>query len=145
MFLSLFQVFENSTANLVNNTSKSVLLHLDEQGTHKINCPAHIHVHELTLFPSFAVPAAESGICSLGSRKLKEMKTRKITELKESLELGKKVETETRYFVLLSTVKAHESYHPTSGAAGFVQRVHPKITKINTLVGEGITEVQEVK
>ena len=74
------------------------------------------------------------------------MKTKKITELKESLELGKEVETETRYFVLLPTVKAHESYHPTSGAAGFAQRVHPKITeKINTLVGEEITKVQEVK
>ena len=40
------------------------------QGTRKIGCLAHIHVHELTLFPSNAVPA-ESGICSLGSRKLK--------------------------------------------------------------------------
>ena len=122
-------------------TATSGRTHL--QGTRKIGCPAHIHVHELTLFPSFAV---ESGICSLGSRKLKEMKTKKIKELKESLAMGKKVYTETRYFVLLPTVEAHVNSHPTSGAAGFAQRVHPKISeKVNTLVGEGITDVQEVK
>ena len=57
--------------------------------------------------------------------------------------MGKKVDTETRYFVLLPTVEAHVNSHPTSGAAGFAQRVHPKIS--NTLVGEGITDVQEVK
>ena len=60
--------------------------------------------------------------------------------------MGKKVYTETRYFVLLPTVEAHVNSHPTSGAAGFAQRVHPKISeKVNTLVGEGITDVQEVK
>ena len=112
------------------------------QGTRKIGCPAHVHVHELTLFPSFAVSEA----CTLGSRKLKETKARKINELKESLAAGKKVDTETKYFVLLPTKEAHGSYHPTSGPAGFAQRVHPKIIeKINVLVGEGITEVEEVK
>ena len=59
--------------------------------------------------------------------------------------MGKKVYTKTRYFVLLPTVEAHVNSHPTSGAAGFAQRVHPKISeKVNTL-GEGITDVQEVK
>ena len=115
------------------------------QGTRKIGCPAHVHVYELTLFPSFAI-TTESEDCKLGSRKLKEIKARKITELKESLAIGKKVETETKYFVLLPTKGAHGSYHPTSGAAGFAQRVHPKIIeKINLLVGEGTTEVQEIK
>lgn len=115
------------------------------QGTRKIGCPAHVHVHELTLFPSFAI-TSESEACSLGSRKLKEIKARKITELKESLATGMKVETETKYFVLLPTKEAHESYHPTTGPAGFAQRVHPKIIeKINLLVGEGTAEVQEVK
>ena len=66
-------------------------------------------------------------------------------ELKESLATGKKVETETKYFVL-PTKEAYGSYHPTSGPAGFSLRVHPKIIeRINTLVGEGIMEVQEVK
>ena len=72
------------------------------QGTRKIGCPAHVHVHELPLFPSFAV-TSESEDCKLGSRKLKEIKARKITDLKETLATGKKVETETKYFVLLST------------------------------------------
>ena len=112
------------------------------QGTRKIGCPAHVHVHELTLFPSFAVSEA----CALGSRKLKEIKAIKINELKESLAAGKKVDRNKIYFVLLPTKEAHGSYHPTSGPAGFAQRVHPKIIeKINVLVGEGITEVEEVK
>ena len=60
------------------------------------------------------------------------MKTKKIKELKESLAMGKIVDTETRYYVLLPTVEAVNS-HPTSGGAGFAQRVHPKISeKVNT-------------
>ena len=115
------------------------------QGTRKIGCPAHVHIHELTLFPSFSAPS-EPGMCSLGSRKLKQIKAKKVTELKESLAMGKKLETVTKYFILLPTVEAHQKYHPTSGPAGIALKVHPKIIdKINTLVGEGITDVHEVK
>ena len=115
------------------------------QGTRKTGCPAHVHVHELTLFPSFAV-SGKSEAGSLGARKLKDMKAKKIEELKESLATGKTIATQTKYFVLLPTREAHKSYHPTSGPAGFAQRVHPKIIdQVNTLVGEGITEVREVK
>ncbi len=77
---------------------------------------------------------------------MKETKATKMSALKLILLTGKEVETTTKYYVLLPTVQAHGNYHPTSGLAGFAQRVHPKITeKINTLVGEGITELQEVK
>ncbi len=77
---------------------------------------------------------------------MKETKATKMAALKKVLVSGEEVETTTKYFVLLPTVQAHGKYHPTSGLAGFAQKVHPKITeKINTLVGEGITELQEVK
>ncbi len=112
------------------------------QGTRKVGCPAHIHVHELILFPSFAV-SNEPSNHSLGSRKMKETKATKIAALKQVLLTGKEVETQKKYYVLVPTVQAHGNYHPTSGLAGFAQRVHPKITeKINTLVGEGIQEVK---
>lgn len=78
---------------------------------------------------------------------MKETKAKQITELKQLLtHTGEDVETETKYYVLLPTEQAHENYHPTSGLAGFAQRVQPKfIEKISTLVGEGVTEIQEVK
>ena len=60
--------------------------------------------------------------------------------------MGKKLETVTKYFILLPTVEAHQNYHRTcrSDAAGMALKVHPK-TIINTLVGEGITDILEVK
>ena len=42
--------------------------------------------------------------------------------------------------------EAHHEYHETHGAASYAQRIHPKlIEQIYELVGEGTTEVQEVK
>ena len=114
------------------------------QGTCKNGCPAHVHVHELTLFPSFAV-SSESEACSLGSRKLKEVKAKKNYRIK-GVTHNWEENNNTKYFVLLPTKEAHGSYPvpPTSGPAGFAPRVHSKrIEKINTLVGEGTIEVQE--
>ena len=51
-----------------------------------------------------------------------------------------------RYFVSLPTNEAHEKAHPTGIAGGMSQRVHHKISqKIEDLVKEGITDIQEVK
>ena len=63
-FGKLYMYFKERTAS----TGRTRL-----QGICKIGCPAHVHVHELTLFPSFAV-SSESEACSLGSRKLKEVR-----------------------------------------------------------------------
>jgi len=38
-----------------------------------------------------------------------------------------KVDTLTKYFVLLPKQEAHHSYHKTSGEAGFSQKIHPKL------------------
>ena len=59
--------------------------------------------------------------------------------------MEKKLETVTKYFILLPTVEAHQNYnHPTSGAAGMALKAHLKRV-INALVGDGITDIQGVK
>ena len=69
------------------------------QGTRKIGCPAHIHIHELTLFPSFAIPIQPGD----GTRKIKELRAKQITKLKQSFAMDKEVETTKKYFVLLNS------------------------------------------
>ena len=59
---------------------------------------------------------------------------------------GTPLQIEHRYFVSLPTNVAHERVHPTGKVGGMSQRVYPKISqKIESLVKEGITDVQEVK
>jgi len=63
---------------------------------------------------------------SLGSRKVKEMHTKRLAELKDALTKGNKVELQTKYFVLLPEQKAHENFHPIGDAALFtVFRLYP--------------------
>ena len=67
-------------------------------------------------------------------------------QLQNAIACGKPIKTSTKYHVLLPTEKAHHSFHETKGAAGYAQRIHPKlIEKIYELVSEGITDTQEVK
>jgi len=48
--------------------------------------------------------------------------------------------------VSLPTNVAHKRVHPTGKVGGISQRFHPNISqKIESLVKEGITDVQEVK
>ena len=70
-------------------------------------------MHELILFPSFAV-SSELETCSLGSKRVKEMKAKKIADLKKCLAAGDKLATQTKYFIILPTNAAHGNYHPTS-------------------------------
>ena len=113
-------------------------------GTRKICCQAHIVVHTITLYTDFQL--SEVGSSTLGPRKLKEIKKEKLAQLHESLSSGEPVKTSTKYHVLLPKEEAHHSSHETRGAAGYAQRIHPKlIEKINELVSEGITDTQEVK
>ena len=111
--------------------------HTRLQGTRKIGCPAHITVKTLTLFPEYAIEDPSS----LGPKNLKEMKKKQLHQLHAATD----VKTERKYFVLLPTKEAHSSVHPTEGAIGYAQRMHPKLAeKIHDLVSEGITNVQDV-
>ena len=106
------------------------------QGTRKIGCPAHIMVKTLTLFPEYAVKDPSS----LRPKKLKESKRQKLDQLRAATE----VKTEKRYYVVFPTKEAHDSVHPTEGAIGYAQGIHPKLVEIQDLVAEGITNVPEV-
>jgi len=98
----------------------------------------------LRLYPGFRVP--DESAATLGTRGLKEMKRNQCYELQKALRSGTKVDTQTKYFVLLPGIKAHEAFHPTSGAACFAQKIHPKLVeKVHELVAEGITDVREIK
>ena len=114
------------------------------QGTRKIGCPAHIHIHKLHLYPTFT--ASNDVVAGLGSRKLKELRAKKLGELREALTKNSKIDFQTKYFILLPEQKAHENFHPFNDGALFTEKVHPKvIQKIHDLVADGITAVQEVK
>lgn len=114
------------------------------QGTRKIGCQAHITVRTITVYPDYQLPEVES--CQLGPRKLKEQKKEKMAQLLNAIACGEPVKTTTKYHVLLPTEEAHHSFHETKGAAGYAQRIHPKLVeKIYELASEGITDTQEVK
>lgn len=98
----MFHQSGNNTVSLVSTISKSALLHLDGP-VFKVH--ARLAVQHMFMYMS--LPYFQH-LPTL--RELKKIKATKITELKESLSTGKKVETETKYFVLLSTEKAHNNY-----------------------------------
>ena len=103
------------------------------QGTRKIGCAAHITVKTLTLFPEYAIEDPSS----IGPRKLKEKNWSNYVILL-------KLKLEKKNYIVLPTKEAHHSVHPTEGAIGYAQRMHPKLAeKIQDLVSEGITNVPE--
>ena len=82
---------------------------------------------------------------SLGTGQLKEMRAKRLGELKKALARENKLELQTKYFVLLPEQKAHENFHPIGAGALFTGKVHPKVIhKIHELVADGTTGVQEV-
>jgi len=112
------------------------------QGTRKRGCAAHIEVHVISLFPEYKLSISDG---MSGVKKLKDIKHRKLQELKNDLtESISTVSSENDYFVVLPTEEAHS--HDVNGPISYGQRIHPKlISKIYELVSEGITNVQEVK
>ena len=75
-----------------------------------------------TLFPEYAIEDPYS----LGPRKLKETKTKKVEQLCAASEL----KTEIKYYnIVLPTKEAHHSVHPTEGAIGYAQRMHPHLAE----------------
>ena len=61
--------------------------------------------------------------------------------LQQALEAGNPGKVTQMYYVRLPTEEAHHMCHPTKGAMGFSQRIHPElITKIHELVQTGVTD-----
>ena len=72
--------------------------------------------------------------------------TEKERKLRDVTSKGKPLSSIMKYYVILPGEEAHHEYHETHGAASYAQRIHPKlIEQIYELVGEGTTEVLEVK
>ena len=72
------------------------------------------------------------------ARKLKEGL---MQSLQQALEAGNPGKVTQFYYVRLPTEEAHHMCHPTKGAMGFSQRIHPElITKIHDLVQTGVTD-----
>jgi len=56
------------------------------------------------------------------------------------------VRTQVKYYVSLPAEEAHHGTHPTRGAYLMAQRINPFVAqKISEFIGEGMTDVQEVK
>ena len=115
------------------------------QSTKKIGCPAHMVVKEYHLYPDYQLTEKERHFMKEPQIKaLKKERHRKIVEGLNNPETP--LQIEHRYFVSLPTNDAHEKVHLTGKAGGMSQRVHPIISqKIESLVKEGIIDVQEVK
>ena len=114
------------------------------QGTRKIGCKAHIVVRTISLYPDFEISARE--VSELGPRKLKELKKERLAQIQKAIEQNQELRVKNKYYILLPTEEAHHSFHETKGAAGYAQKIHPKlIEKIYSLVSEGICDTQEVK
>ena len=114
------------------------------QRTQKLGCPAHIEVHVITLFPEYQLSSTDS---MSGVKKLKDIKQKKLRELKSNLiECTSTVTSEDQYFVVLPTEEAHKNYHGTNGAASFAHRIHPKlVSKIYELVSEVSQQYKRLK
>ena len=115
------------------------------QSTNKMGCPAHMIVKEYHLYPDYKITEKESKCLKV--HELWQLKKERHGEINKALtDTTAELKIEQRYFVSLPTNEAHEKVHPTGIAGGMSQRVHPMISqKIEDLVKEGITDVQEVK
>ena len=69
-----------------------------------------------------------------------------LRSLQLTLAQSKVVTITQKYYVRLPTEEAHHQCHPTKGAMGLSQRIHPALVcKIQELVSVGITDIVEVQ
>lgn len=121
------------------STSSRVFL----QGSKKKGCTAHIKTTEFILYPEYSTSSVSLFTSQKQARKVRE---KMLTSLQQALTQGQMPQVTHRYFVSLPTEEAHHKCHPTKGAMGFSQRIHPElISKIQELVSAGITDAVEVQ
>ncbi len=109
------------------------------QGSKKKGCGAHVEVIELTLYPEYRTTSLLTHTTS--KKQCRKVKEELLQSLKQELKTGKVRDVVHKYLVRLPTEEAHHTCHPTKGAMGFSQRIHPDlILKIQELVSTGITE-----
>ena len=109
------------------------------QGSRKKGCHAHITIKKCMAYPEYKVELQ-------GKATLRNLREKRMSELKADLSTQKCVATRIVYFVSLPTEDAHTGHPTGNGVAGFSQRMNEKVAaKIAELVAEGITEIHEVR
>lgn len=112
-------------------------------GPKKKGCTATMQIKRIEMFPDFKV-TADAGSTPYKVRKLKETT---LVNLAQALAGGsdKTLRSETRVYIQF-TRKSKHTEHDFSQVTAFRQTVHPDVSgRIQQLVWEGITSVQEVK
>ena len=135
---------KHMTANMVNSTTSNVneSQALVSTINKKDGMPSS---YDSQGIPDYRITEEENK--SLKVHELRQFKKERHAAINKAL-IGKasELKIEQRFFVSLPTNEAHEKVHPTGIFGGMSQRVHPKISqKMEDLVKEGITDVQEVK
>ena len=112
------------------------------QSTHKTGCPAHVVVKRYTLFPEYAIHSDD--IEGKSKYNLQLLKEQTLKKLLNKIETG--CVKQTRYWLSLPRLEAHEKTHPVKQAAVFLQKVNQAVVQmIAELVADGITEIDDVK
>ena len=109
------------------------------QGSRKKGCHAHITIKKYIAYPEYKVELQ-------GKATVRNLRKKRMSELKADLSTQKCVATRSLFFVSLPTEDAHTGHPTGNGVAGFSQRTNEKVAaKIAELVAEGITEINEVR
>ena len=114
------------------------------QGSRKKGCRAHIEITQFSLYSEYSVSSQLSThVSQKCGRKLREYSMK---SLKLALNEGKVPEVVHKYCISLPTEEAHHQCHPTKGALGLSQRIHPElIAKIQEFVSAGTHEPVEIQ
>ncbi len=106
------------------------------QGSRKIGCHAHITIKKCIEYPEYKVEPQHK----------RTIRDKKMSELKIALSDGNCITTRTLYFVSLPAEECHTGHPTGGGTAGLSKRINEKVAaKITELVGEGITEINNVR
>ena len=102
-------------------------------------------VKEYHLYPDYKITGKESKCLKV--HELRQLKKERHREINKALrDNTTELKIEQRYFVSLPTNEAYEKVHPNRHSRGYVpKRTSHDQSKIEDLVKEGITDVQEVK
>ena len=113
------------------------------QGSRKMGCKAHIILRQYILYPDYAILKHLTFTSKYQERRARQQR---LDELRADMRSKLSITKVVKYHVSLPTEEAHHATHPTRGAHLMAQRINKTVAdKISELVGEGMTEPQEVK
>ena len=108
-----------------------------------MGCKACIILRQYILYPDYAIP---KHLTLKSSYQKRYVRQQQLDQLRADMQSQSSINEVVKYHVSLPTEEAHHATHPTRGAHLMAQRVNKTVAeKISELVGEGMTEPQEVK